>query len=130
MFGFGFVTYWEQAKAKMIGVDPAAIAKYNVVSAPVAAQMALGAAEAAGADIAVSVTGLAGPNGGDAVRRFSQAVAYLRGEVAKLPNRGIFLEDQFSVLIREYLQRVTVTDHIDMVDLVRVLFRALDYGDG
>ena len=57
-------------------------------------------------------------------------LAYLRGEVAKLPNRGIFLEDQFSVLIREYLQRVTVTDHIDMVDLVRVLFRALDYGDG
>lgn len=41
VFGFGFVTYWEQAKAKMIGVDPAAIAKYNVVSAPVAAQMAL-----------------------------------------------------------------------------------------
>ena len=68
VFGFGFVTYWEQAKAKMIGVDPAVIAKYNVVSAPVAVQMALGAAEAAGADIAVSVTGLAGPNGGDAVR--------------------------------------------------------------
>ena len=69
-------------------------------------------------------------HGGDTVRRFSQAVAYLRGEVAKLPNRGIFLEDQFSVLIREYLQRVTVTDDIDMVDLVRMLFRALDYGDG
>ena len=68
VFGFGFVTYWEQAKAKMVGVEPAVIAKYNVVSAPVAAQMALGAAEAAGADIAVSVTGLAGPNGGEAVR--------------------------------------------------------------
>lgn len=74
VFGFGFVTYWEQAKAKMIGVDPAAIAKYNVVSAPVAAQMALGAAEAAGADIAVSVTGLAGPNGGDAVRRWARCI--------------------------------------------------------
>ena len=68
MFGFGFVTYWEQAKAKMIGVDPAVIEKYNVVSAPVAAQMALGAAETAGADIAVSVTGVAGPTGGDSVR--------------------------------------------------------------
>ena len=68
VFGFGFVTYWEQAKAKMIGVDPAVIAHYNVVSAPVAAQMALGAAETAGADIAVSVTGVAGPTGGDAVR--------------------------------------------------------------
>ena len=68
VFGFGFVTYWEQAKAEMVGVDPAVIAKYNVVSAPVAAQMALGAAETAGADIAVSVTGVAGPTGGDAVR--------------------------------------------------------------
>ena len=68
VFGYGFVTYWEQAKTGMIGVDPDVIRKYNVVSAPVAAQMALGAARTAGADLAVSVTGLAGPTGGDAVR--------------------------------------------------------------
>ena len=68
VFGYGFVTYWEQAKAKLVGVDPAVIAQYNVVSAPVAAQMALGAAQAAGADIGISVTGVAGPTGGDAVR--------------------------------------------------------------
>ena len=68
VFGYGFVTYWEQAKAKLVGVDPAVIAQYNVVSAPVAAQMALGAAKASGSDIAVSVTGIAGPTGGDAVR--------------------------------------------------------------
>ena len=68
VFGYGFVTYWEQAKAKLVGVDPQTIAKYNVVSAPVAAQMALGAAAVSGADIGISVTGLAGPTGGDAVR--------------------------------------------------------------
>lgn len=68
VFGYGFVTYWEQAKAKLVGVDPAVIGQYNVVSAPVAAQMALGAAEAAGADIGISVTGVAGPTGGDALR--------------------------------------------------------------
>ena len=68
VFGYGFVTYWEAAKAKLVGVDPEVIAKYNVVSAPVAAQMALGAAEAADADIGISVTGVAGPTGGDAVR--------------------------------------------------------------
>ena len=45
VFGYGFVTYWEQAKAKLVGVDPAVIAQYNVVSAPVAAQMALGLLE-------------------------------------------------------------------------------------
>ena len=66
--GFGCVSTWEGAKGERCGVEPAGMGKYNVVSAPVAAQMALGAAEAAGADIAVSVTGLAGPNGGDAVR--------------------------------------------------------------
>ena len=68
VFGYGFVTYWEQAKARLVGVDPAVIAAYNVVSGPVAAQMALGAAQAAGADIALSVTGVAGPTGGDAER--------------------------------------------------------------
>ena len=68
VFGYGFVTYWEQAKAKLVGVDPDVIARYNVVSAPVAAQMALGAVKASGSDIAVSVTGVAGPTGGDAVR--------------------------------------------------------------
>ena len=68
VFGYGFVTYWEQAKAKLIGVEPDVIDTYNVVSAPVAAQMALGAAAVSGSDIAVSVTGVAGPTGGDAVR--------------------------------------------------------------
>ena len=68
VFGYGFVTYWEQAKAKLVGVDPDVTARYNVVSAPVAAQMALGAAKVSGSDIAVSVTGVAGPTGGDAVR--------------------------------------------------------------
>lgn len=68
VFGFGYVTYWEQAKAKMIGVNPDVIAQYNVVSAPVAAQMALGAKCAAGADIGVGITGVAGPSGGDAQR--------------------------------------------------------------
>lgn len=68
IFGFGYVTYWEQAKAKMIGVNPAVIAQYNVVSAQVAAQMALGAKEISGADIGVGITGIAGPGGGDADR--------------------------------------------------------------
>ena len=68
VFGYGVVTYWEAAKARLVGVEPDVIAKYNVVSAPVAAQMALGAAQAAGAEIGISVTGVAGPTGGDALR--------------------------------------------------------------
>lgn len=68
VFGYGFVTYWEQAKARLVGVNPAVIERFNVVSAPVAAQMALGARTVAAADLAVAVTGVAGPTGGDALR--------------------------------------------------------------
>ena len=68
VFGYGFVTYWEQAKARLLGVDPAVIEQYNVVSGPVAAQMARGARTASGASLSVSVTGLAGPGGGDELR--------------------------------------------------------------
>ena len=68
VFGYGFVTYWEQAKTRLLGVDPAVIARYNVVSGPVAAQMARGARAASGAELAVAVTGLAGPGGGDELR--------------------------------------------------------------
>ena len=63
VFGYGFVTYWEQAKTKLVGVDPAVIEKYNVVSGPVAAAMAFGAARESGAELAVGITGLAGPGG-------------------------------------------------------------------
>ena len=68
VFGYGFVTYWEQAKARLLGVDPAVIEQYNVVSGPVAAQMARGARAASGASLSVAVTGLAGPGGGDELR--------------------------------------------------------------
>ena len=63
VFGFGFVTYAEAAKQKLLGVDAAVIEKYNVVSGPVAAAMAFGAARKSGAELAVGITGLAGPGG-------------------------------------------------------------------
>ena len=63
VFGYGFVTYAEAAKAKLLGVDPTLIEQYNVVSGPVAAAMAYGALQASGADLAVGITGIAGPGG-------------------------------------------------------------------
>ena len=100
VFGYGFVTYWEAAKAKLVGVDPAVIAKYNVVSAPVAAQMALGAAEAAGADIGISVTGVAGPTGGDAVRPVGTVyLGAARGE--KVFVKKLFVSRPDRALVRE-----------------------------
>ena len=63
VFGFGFVTYAEAAKQKLLGVPAELIEKYNVVSGPVAAAMAFGAAKASGSELAVGITGLAGPGG-------------------------------------------------------------------
>lgn len=63
VFGYGFVTYAEAAKAKLLGVDPTLIEQYNVVSGPVAVAMAYGALRASGADLAVGITGIAGPGG-------------------------------------------------------------------
>ncbi len=62
----GFVTYSNAAKSEMLGVDPALIAGHGAVSAEVAAAMALGALARSAADVAVSVTGIAGPGGGSA----------------------------------------------------------------
>lgn len=59
-----FVTYAESAKQKFVGVKPETISTYNVVSEEVAGEMAKGAAEAAGANIGVGISGVAGPTGG------------------------------------------------------------------
>lgn len=65
MFDRGFVTYSNIAKIEMLTVDPATLDAFGAVSEDVAAQMARGAAKAARADIAVSVTGIAGPGGSE-----------------------------------------------------------------
>jgi nicotinamide-nucleotide amidase len=58
------VSYSNQAKADLLGVDPELIEKKGAVSPEVAEQMALGAIEHFDADVAVSITGIAGPDGG------------------------------------------------------------------
>jgi PncC family amidohydrolase len=57
----GVVTYANEAKIKVLGVDPEAIRRYGAVSRQVARQMAEAARAIFGSDVAVSVTGVAGP---------------------------------------------------------------------
>ena len=63
-FTHGFVTYANAAKISLLGVSPDDLATHGAVSEVVARQMAEGALKASGADIAVAVTGIAGPDGG------------------------------------------------------------------
>ena len=62
----GFVTYSNEAKVELLGVDPGLIDTYGAVSEQVARAMAEGALMRSHAQIAVSVTGIAGPGGGSA----------------------------------------------------------------
>ena len=62
----GFVTYSNRAKKDILGVDEQLLIEYGAVSEQVARAMAEGARRVSGADIAVSVTGIAGPTGGTA----------------------------------------------------------------
>ena len=64
VFGYGFVTYSNKAKHKCLGVKKRTLKEQGAVSAKCAREMAKGACKASGADISISVTGLAGPGGG------------------------------------------------------------------
>ncbi len=64
VYNEGYITYSNGAKEKLLGVSGETLEKYGAVSAETAAEMAKGAANAAGADAALSVTGIAGPDGG------------------------------------------------------------------
>lgn len=66
VFDVSFVTYANDAKIRCVGVSADAIRQYGVVSEPVAAQMAAGAAKAANAQVGVGISGVAGPSGGTA----------------------------------------------------------------
>ena len=60
----GYITYSNEAKEKLLGVSHVTLEQYGAVSKETACEMAEGAAKAAGADLAISVTGIAGPDGG------------------------------------------------------------------
>ncbi len=64
VFKAGYVTYSNKAKRKVLGVKQSTLKKETAVSAKVAEEMAQGAALRTKADVSVSVTGLAGPDGG------------------------------------------------------------------
>ncbi len=66
IFDRGFITYSNQSKIDLLGVSQAILNQFGAVSAECAAAMALGALKNSEADLALSITGIAGPSGGSA----------------------------------------------------------------
>lgn len=83
VFQAGFITYANEAKQKLVGVKEQTLQLYGAVSPQTAEEMARGAAEAMGADVAISVTGIAGPDGGTEKKPVGLVYigCYIKGEV-------------------------------------------------
>jgi nicotinamide-nucleotide amidase len=100
VFDRGFITYSNASKTAMLGVDASVIAQHGAVSEPVARAMALGAKAKASTDMAVAVTGIAGPGGGSAEKPVGLvfiAVAHAGGSTA---SRFVFSGEREAVRLQ------------------------------
>lgn len=94
-FDRGFITYTNDSKMQVLGVAPAYLRDFGAVSEPVARAMALGALSHSASQVAVAVTGIAGPSGGTvtkpvgtvcfawAIRRDASQAAWVKTETRR-----------------------------------------------
>ena len=105
-----FVTYANEAKREMLGVSWDALLGHGAVSDPVARAMAAGALARSGADLAVSVTGVAGPGGGSAEKPVGLVhLAAERAGFDAIVERHVFPGD------RDAIRRVSVITALTML---------------
>ncbi len=110
----GFVTYSNEAKAEAIGVPADLIAAHGAVSEPVARAMAEGALAASRADVAVAITGIAGPGGGSA----GKPVGLVHFGLAAKGHPLLHRERRFGDPGRAEIRRLAVEEALDLLELV------------
>ena len=108
----GFVTYSNDAKVEMLGVPPALIAAEGAVSEAVARAMATGVLRNTRADIAVSVTGIAGPGGGTA----SKPVGLVHFACTRRDRDDVAVACRFGDLGRGGIRLASVMQALDMIE--------------
>ena len=104
----GFVTYSDAAKSALLGVDPGLIADHGAVSEEVARAMAEGALAQAPVDVAIAVTGIAGPDGGSAEKPVG--LVYLA--VARKGHATLARECRFGSIGRTETRLASLSDAI------------------
>jgi len=108
----GFVTYSNEAKTELIDVPAQMIAAHGAVSREVALAMAAGALARSRADIAVAVTGVAGPGGGTAAK----PVGLVHLAAARRGRPPIHRECRFGDIGRQGIRVATIEVAFEMVD--------------
>lgn len=112
VFNRGFITYSNEAKSEVLGVNPELIEEHGAVSAQVASEMAIGAIKNSGSNAAVAVTGIAGPGGGTETK----PVGLVYIAVATSDEEGAFVEDfNFTDMNRDEVRRETVKEALEML---------------
>jgi nicotinamide-nucleotide amidase len=107
----GFVTYTNEAKHEMLGVPSATLEMFGAVSRETAEAMARGVLGHAHADIAVSVTGIAGPGGGSS----EKPVGLVHFAAASRSGRLIHRERRFGDIGRAEVRRRSVLEALSML---------------
>jgi nicotinamide-nucleotide amidase len=107
----GFVTYTNAAKHQMLGVPTATLDKFGAVSRDTAEAMVRGALGHAAADLAVSITGIAGPDGGS----LDKPVGLVHFAAASRGGRLIHCERRFGDIGRAEVRRRSVREALAML---------------
>jgi nicotinamide-nucleotide amidase len=107
----GFVTYTDEAKQQMLGVPADTLDRYGAVSRETAEAMAKGALAHAPVDLAVSITGIAGPGGGSDTK----PVGLVHFAVAARGGRLVHRERRFGDLGRAEVRRLSVLEALAML---------------
>jgi nicotinamide-nucleotide amidase len=107
----GFVTYTDEAKHQMLGVPSDTLRKFGAVSRETAEAMARGALGHASADIAVAITGIAGPGGGSA----DKPVGLVHFAAASRGGKLIHRERRFGEIGRAEVRRRSVLQALAML---------------
>jgi nicotinamide-nucleotide amidase len=110
LFDRGFVTYSEEAKCDMLGVDRRRLDQFGAVSREIARDMAQGALNHSKADVAVSITGFAGPGGkGDEEGLVHFACAHRGGAI-------LDREEHFGSLGRAEIRKAALEAALEMME--------------